>query len=170
MPRMLIRAEEEKDWAAVQVVNTCAFETSAEARLVTRLREEAKPVVSLVAEADGEIVGHIIFSPVSLSGHPRLEILGLGPMAVLPRHQRKGIGSALVRAGLEQVKQLGFGAVVLVGHAEFYPRFGFRPAARFGIACQFEVPAEAFMALELKPGYLADVTGTVEYHRAFSEV
>ena len=167
---MLIRAEEEKDWAAVHAVNASAFETSAEARLVTRLREEAQPLVSLVAEEHGEIVGHIILSPVMLSGHAHLKILGLGPMAVLPEHQRKGIGSELVRAGLAQGKELGFGAVVLVGHPEFYPRFGFAPASRFGIACEFDVPEEAFMALELQPGVFAEATGTIKYHRAFSEV
>jgi putative acetyltransferase len=167
---MLIRVEEERDWAAAHSVNASAFETSAEARLVGRLRDEAQPVVSLVAENDGEIVGHIIFSPVLLSGHAHLKILGLGPMAVLPKHQRKGIGSALVRNGLAECKQLGFGAVVLVGHPEFYPRFGFRPASHFGIACEFDVPEEAFMVIELQPGFLADASGTINYHQAFREV
>jgi len=134
------------------------------------LRKRAQPVVSLVAEDDGEIVGHIIFSPVWLSGHGHLKILGLGPMAVLPKHQRKGIGSMLVRVGLEQCKQLGFGAVVLVGHPEYYPRFGFRPASRFNIVCEFEVPEETFMVLELQPGFLVNTPGTIKYHPAFSEV
>jgi putative acetyltransferase len=149
---MLIRAEEEKDWDAVQAINAAAFETSAEASLVTRLRAEAKPVLSLVAEDEGEILGHIMLSPVSLTSHAHLRIMGLGPMAVLPALQRKGIGSALVRDGLEQAKQLGFGAVVLVGHPEFYPRFGFRPASHFGIACEFDVPEEAFMAPRARTG------------------
>ena len=167
---MLIRAEEQRDWAAVHAVNVSAFETTAEARLVARLREEAEPVISLVAEEEGEIVGHIILSPVSLSGHADLRMMGLGPMAVLPQHQRKGIGSALVRESLTRVEQLGFGAVVLVGHPEFYPRFGFRPAARFGLACEFDAPEEAFMALELRPGFLAGASGKIEYHPAFREV
>lgn len=167
---MLIRAEEEKDWAAVRAVNASAFETSAEAHLVARLRQEAPSVVSLVSENGGEIIGHIILSPVRLTGHAPLKIMGLGPMAVLPKRQRQGVGSALVRAGLEQCKQLGFGAVVLVGHPEFYPRFGFRPAAHFGIVCEFEVPEEAFMALELQPGFLTGAHGTIKYHPAFREV
>ena len=167
---MLIRADEKKDWAAVHAVNASAFETSAEARLVARLREEAQPVVSLVAAEDGEIVGNIIFSPVLLDGHTHLKILGLGPMAVLPKHQRKGIGSALVRAGLEQCKQIGVGAIVLVGHPEFYPRFGFRPASGFGIRCEFDVPEEAFMVLEIQPGFLTGASGTIQYHPAFREV
>lgn len=167
---MVIRAEERKDWAAIHAVNASAFETSAEARLVARLRQEAQPVISLIAEEDDEIIGHTMFSPVSLTGHVDPKILGLGPMAVLPKHQRKGIGSALVRAGLEQCKRLGFGAVVLVGHPEFYSRFGFQPASRFGIACEFDVPQEAWMAIELEPGFLADATGAIKYHPAFREV
>jgi len=165
-----IRAEEEKDWAAVQAVNESAFETSAEARLVDRLRKEAQPVISLIAEDANEIVGHIMFSPVSLSDHAHLKVMGLGPMAVLPKLQGKGIGSTLVRAGLEQCKQLGFGAVVLVGHPEFYSRFEFRPASRFHLTCEFEVPEEAFMAVELEPGFLADVSGIIKYHPKFSKV
>jgi putative acetyltransferase len=170
MPCMLIRAEEDKDSAAVHAINTAAFETSGEARLAAILREEAQPVISLVAEENDEVVGHILLSPVSLSGHAHLKVMGLGPMAVLPQLQRKGIGSALVRAGLEQSKQLGFGAVVLVGHPEFYSRFGFRPASRFHITCEFEVPEEAFMAVELEPGFLADVHGVIKYHPAFRDV
>ena len=167
---MLIRAEEKQDWTAVQAVNESAFETPTEARLVARLREEAQPVVSLVAEEGDEVVGHIMFSPVSLTGHAHLKMMGLGPMAVLPTFQREGIGSALVRAGLEQSKQLGFGAVVLVGHPEFYPRFGFRPASRFQLTCEFDVPDEAWMAVELEPGFLRDVSGTIKYHPAFREL
>jgi putative acetyltransferase len=165
---MLIRAEGEKDWAAVHAVNASAFETPAEARLVDALREQAQPVVSLVAEVRGEIVGHIMFSPVSLAGHPELKVMGLGPMAVAPDHQRKGIGSALVRAGLEQCRQLGFGAVVVVGHPEYYPRFGFLPSVRFGIGCEYEVPQEAFMVMELQAGFLLGASGKIKYHAAFS--
>ena len=167
---MLIRAEEQGDWAAVHAVNAAAFETSGEARLVARLREEAQPVVSLVADENDEVVGHVMFSPVLLSGHARLKVMGLGPMAVLPKLQRKGIGSALVRAGLDQCKQLGFGAVVLVGHSEFYSRFGFRPASHFHLTCEFDVPEEAFMAVELEPEFLADVHDIIKYHPGFSEV
>ena len=97
---MLIRDEEQKDRAAVHAVNVSAFEASAEADLVDVLREQAHPVVSLVAMEGGRIVGHIMFSPVSLSGHPGLKIMGLAPMAVAPEYQRKGIGSALVRPAL----------------------------------------------------------------------
>ena len=167
---MLIRDEEQKDRVAVHAVNASAFETPAEADLVDALRGQAHPVVSLVAVEGGTIVGHIMFSPVSLSGHPGLKIMGLAPMAVASEYQRKGIGSALVRAGLERCKLLGFGAVVILGHAGYYPRFGFSPPTRFGIKCEYEVPEEVFMVFELLPGYLRDASGTIEYHAAFSSL
>lgn len=167
---MLVRAEQERDRAAVHAVNVAAFETSSEADLVDALREQAEPVVSLVAEDNGVIVGHIMFSPVSLSGHPGLKMMGLAPVAVSPEHQRKGIGSALVRMGLEQCKQLGFVAVVVLGHPEFYPRFGFSPSTRFGIDSEYEVPDEVFMTKELQPAALDGKTGTVKYHAVFASV
>jgi len=167
---MLIRAEEPEDRAAVFAVNQSAFETPTEARLVDALCEQARPVVSLVAEEDGSILGHILFTPVVLPTHPELKIMGLAPMAVAPAHQRKGIGSALVRAGLEQCGKLGFGAVVVLGHPDYYPRFGFLPAARFGIGCEYEAPLEAFMVVELQPGFLQGASGKVKYHAAFSNV
>ena len=166
---MLIRAEEQRDRAAVHAVNVSAFETPAEANLVDALRDQAQPLVSLIAEDNGAIVGHIMFSPVSLSGHSALRIMGLAPMAVAPEHQRKAVGSALVRAGLEQCKQLGFGAVVVLGHPAYYPRFGFLSSAGFGIGCEYEVPEEAFMVAELKAGFLDGAFGTVKYHAAFSD-
>ncbi len=165
---MLIRAEKENDRDAVFAVNGSAFETPAEATLVDLLREQARPVVSLVAEDQGNVVGHIMFSPVVLSGNPDLKVMGLAPMAVAPEHQRKGIGSALVRAGLEQCRQLGFVAVVVLGHPEYYPRFGFSPSSRFGIDSDYEVPEEVFMAMELEPEALSGKTGRVKYHHAFS--
>ena len=146
---MLIRPEREADQAAVYTVNAAAFATEAEAKLVDVLRTDAHPIVSLVAEEQGQIVGHIMFSPVSLSGDPQLKVMGLAPLAVIPHHQRTGIGSALVRTGLEQCKQLGAVAVVVLGHPSYYPRFGFVPSSRFDIDCQYEVPEEAFMAMEL---------------------
>jgi len=165
-----IRAEQEADRAAIQALNDAAFGTPAESGLVAALREQARPVISLVAEDGVAIVGHIMFSPVALPGCPELRIMGLAPMAVLPEQQRKGIGSALVRAGLERCRRLGFGAVVVLGHPDYYPRFGFSPAARFGPGCEYRVPEEVFMAMELRPGYLHDAAGTINYHAAFSNV
>ncbi len=167
---MLIRIEIEDDREAVFAVNASAFETPAEANLVVTLREEAEPVISLVAEMDGEIVGHILFSPVSLSGYPDLKLMGLGPMAVVREHQRKGIGSALVSSGLEMCRKHGFAAAVVLGHPEYYPRFGFSPSTRFGIDSEYKVPEEVFMAMELQAGSLNGKTGRVKYHTAFNDV
>ena len=164
---MVIRKEEPRDRAGVYAVNAAAFETPDEAKLVDALRESVAPLVSLVAEEQGRIVGHILFSPVTITGHPDLKVMALGPMAVLPERQRAGIGSLLVKSGLEKCKKLGCGAVVVLGHPWFYPRFGFVPASRFGLKCEFNVADEVFMALELVPGYLSGVSGTVYYHEAF---
>lgn len=167
---MRIRAEEEPDRSAVRAVNESAFDTRAEADLVENLHAQAVPVISLVAEEAGSVVGHILFSPVDLPDHPDLKVMGLGPVAVVPERQRQGIGSALVRAGLDRCRRSGVGAVVLVGHPEYYPRFGFAPGAGFGIRCEYDVPDEAFMALELQPGYLKDASGIVKHHEAFDNV
>ncbi len=148
-------------------MNTAAFETRLEADLVDTLRQTAQPIVSLVADRAGTIVGHILFSPVTLSGTPDAKIMGLAPMAVLPSEQRRGIGSALVREGLTRCKHLGYGAVVVIGHRNYYPRFGFKPAARFNLRSEYDVPDDVFMALELTPSYLQGKSGAIQYHSAF---
>ena len=134
------------------------------------LREQALPIVSLVAEEGQKIVGHILFSPVALSGHPGEKIMGLAPMAVLPEFQRCGVGTQLVKAGLESCATLGCAAIVVLGHPEFYPRFGFLPAVKYGVECDYDVPPEVFMALELQSGALAGKAGKVAYHSAFASV
>lgn len=165
-----VRGEVDADRAAVHALNVAAFEAEAEADLVDRLRKAAHPSVSLVAVLEGEVVGHILFTPVSLDGHPQVKLFGLAPMAVAPRQQRKGIGSALVQAGLEACGKAGFEAGVVLGHPEYYPRFGFRPAySGFGITSTYGVPDEVFLALELVPGSLQGRSGTVHYHEAFAE-
>ncbi|MDH3639411.1 MAG: N-acetyltransferase [Gammaproteobacteria bacterium] len=167
---MLIRVEAPEDRPAVRAVNLSVFETSAEANLVDTLRKQTQPVVSLVAEESGAIAGHIMFSPVLLGDDPTFKIMGLAPMAVSPESQHKGIGSALICAGLERCKRLGVGAVVVLGHPEYYPRFGFLPSTRFGIGCEYDVPEEVFMILELQPGYLRGRSGMIKYHVAFSNL
>lgn len=167
---MLIRAEKGMDRDAVHEVNVAAFETPVEANLVDSLRESARPVVSLVAEDNGVIVGHIMFSPVFLAENPDLKVMGLAPMAVIPEFQRQGIGSALVIEGLEQCRQLGFAGVVVLGYPEYYPRFGFSTSSMFGIDSEYEVPEEVFMAIELQPGALGGKTGRVKFHPAFNNV
>ena len=172
---MLIRAEKENDRAAVYQINAAAFETRAEAELVETLRVCVQPLISLVAEVDAAVVGHIMFSPVSVSADSGLWMMGLAPMAVAPAYQHQGIGSALVRAGLERCKAMACSAVVVLGHPEYYPRFGFSPASRFGLRCEYNVPDEAFMAMELEPGAFEQCMyngqrSVVKYHAAFSNV
>jgi putative acetyltransferase len=166
---MRIRSEEPADVSGIRAVNLAAFETKAEADLVDSLREHARPIISLVAEDSGVIVGHILFSPVTLDGKP-IQMMGLAPMAVVQASQRHGIGSALVRTGLDACKRNGVGAVVVLGHATYYPRFGFMPASRFGLRCQYDVPDEVFMVLELTPGVLHGRFGMIQYHPAFANV
>lgn len=167
---VLIRAETVADWDAVRELNVSAFDSPTEAKLVDLLRDKAPSYISLVAELDRNVVGHILFTPVTLSGFESAHIAGLAPMAVLPDFQRRGIGTALVRRGLEQCRQDGYGAVVVLGHPDYYPRFGFRPASEYGIKSEYDVPSEAFMLVELQEQYLAEMRGTVRYHAAFGEV
>ena len=164
---MKIRPEVEQDREAVYALNRAAFESNTEADLVNALRIQANPNISLVAEEAGEIVGHIMFSPATLSADSATPVIGLAPMAVIPRRQRQGIGSALVRSGLEACKKLGYLAVFVLGHPQYYPRFGFVPASRFGISPVYDVPDEVFMALELIPGALSAKAGKMHYHKAF---
>lgn len=165
---VVIRDERPGDAAAVRDVNQTAFGTGTEAALVDVLRRQVAFCMSLVAEIDGQVVGHIIFSPVILGTDAAARIMGLGPMSVLPGHQRRGIGSRLVAAGLERCRDAGVTAVVVLGHAAYYPRMGFRPASQFGLTTEFDVPDEVFMAIELVDGALTGKAGQVRYHAAFS--
>jgi len=166
---MRIRPEEPGDIRAIHQVNRQAFETAVEASLVDALRRQAQPLISLVAVVDDEVAGHILFSPVTLSSDPGARIMGLAPMAVVPAKQRQGIGTALVRAGLEECRRLSFEAVIVLGHADYYPRFGFGPASRYGLTCEYDVPDDVFMVLELSPGTLEGRSGVIRYHAAFGD-
>ena len=167
---MLIREERPEDIASVRRINLAAFGRPGEADLVDRLRSEARPIVSLVAENQGQVVGQILFTPVSIAEAPSVQAMGLAPMAVAPELQRGGIGTALVRAGVARCKEMGAELVVVLGHPEFYPRFGFAPAARFGLKSEFPVPEEVFMALPLREDGELEFDGTVRYHAAFARL
>jgi len=167
----VVRSEAAGDAAAVAAVHRAAFGRADEAALVDRLRVTAQPRVSLVACIADQVVGHVFFSPVAIATGPvTLLPMGLAPVGVLPAWQRRGIGSVLIGAGLDACRTLGAHAVVVLGHAAYYPRFGFVPAARFGLRCEYDVPDDVFMALELVPGALSGVTGMVRYAPAFADV
>jgi putative acetyltransferase len=158
--QIVIRPEGPDDVIAIRDVVLAAMRQD-EADIVDALRDHGKAVLSLVAVLNGRVVGHILFSPATFDdANPRLPGLGLGPLAVLPEFQNQGIGSALVGAGLEQCRRLGYGSVILMGHPTYYPRFGFQPASRFGILpAQPMRDPDALMALELEPGALSGVSG-----------
>jgi len=166
--RLTIRPESEPDRLEVRTVNKAAFETAAEANLVDALRKSDCVTASLVAEADGRIVGHILFSrlPV-MTGAGTVESVSLAPMAVLPGHQRQGIGSRLVKAGLEASRDQGHRIVVVLGQPDFYARFGFSAELARPLKNPFGA-GEAWMAMELIPGALHGITGRVEYPAPFT--
>ncbi len=166
---MLIREEKPEDIAGIRAVVSAAFGRPAEADIVDALRQRAQPFVSLVAEHEGEVVGHILFTPVDMAGNGDVKIAALAPMAVAPQFQVRGVGAALVLTGFEHLRLLDMSAVVVIGHPSYYPRFGFSPGSSFGLKSEYNVPDDVFMACELDPGALAGVTGTVSYHPAFRE-
>ena len=168
---MIIREEQPSDIEKIWQVNVEAFETKAEANLVNTLRDSGCTFISLVAETKSKVVGHILFTPVELSGNEiKLKIMGIAPMAVLSQYQNKGIGSKLVQAGLERCQSLGYDAVVVLGHPSYYPKFGFVPSVQYGVKSEYDVPDEAFMILELNPGSLKHHEGVIRYHEAFNSV
>jgi putative acetyltransferase len=167
-PEFDIRPEQPADAAAVRYVNEQAFEGPDEARIVEMLNERGKALISLVAIAGEQVVGHILFSPVTIDpALHSLQIVGLAPMAVLPDFQRQGIGTALVKEGVRRCREMGFDAVVVLGHPEYYPRFGFTKASTLGLTNEYEAD-EAFMVLELQSGSLKEVQGLVRYAREFA--
>jgi putative acetyltransferase len=166
-----IRPERTEDASQVRHVNELAFAQPAEADLVEKLRRACSDALSLIA-VDDAVVGHILFTPVVVESAGRRVLgMGLAPMAVLPDRQRQGIGSQLVRRGLDALRERGCPFVVVVGHPEYYPRFGFEPASTHGLASQWEgVPDAAFMVLVLDVQAMAGVSGVAKYREEFNEV
>lgn len=165
-----IRKETLGDRLALRYINKQAFGGDVEPDLIDKLRARGAFTLSLVAVQENALSGHILFTPVTIESESAVvTAVALGPMSVLPEYQRQDTGSQLVRAGLEELRQAGHEIVVVLGHPDYYPRFGFSPTSKYGIKCEFEVPDEVFMALELREGALAGVSGTVKYQPEFSE-
>ena len=160
-----VRPERPGDVPAIRAVHAASFPTDAEARLVDRLRDAGRLVVSLVAEADGAVVGHVAFSPVAAAaGAPGA---GMAPVAVAEAHRRRGVAAELVRAGLQACRDAGFGWAVVLGEPADYARFGFRPASAFGLSDEYG-GGPAFQAVELAPGALPAGAGLVRYGPEFA--
>jgi putative acetyltransferase len=165
----IIRPETTADHAAIRKVNRLAFGGEGEARLVDALRGGGYARISLVAEVEGQVVGHILFSTLTIATpQGEIEALSLAPMAVAPSCQRKGIGSSLVREGLRACREAGHGIVIVLGHPQFYPRFGF--SAKLAEPLRSPYSGPAFMAVELVPDALRHIEGEVRYPPPFDHL
>ncbi len=163
-----IRPESSHDWEAIYHIHHSAFGQKDEAELVNTLRQSEYyiPELSLVAEKEHDIVGHILFTKIHIRNEENdstSETLALAPVSVLPAYQAKGIGTQLIMKGLEVAPTLGYTSVILLGHPAYYPKFGFEPTSTWNISPPFDVPEEAFMGIELVPNGLSNIKGTVQY-------
>lgn len=169
-----IRQENRDDIKEIYEINSLAFGRENEAKLVDLLRASANfvPELSLVATIDNKLVGHILFTKVKITDDQKIEFdsLALAPMAVRPSNQKMGIGGQLIRAGLDIARELNFKSVIVLGHRNYYPKFGFVPTSKWNIKSPFDVPTEAFMGIELIDGGLKNVSGTVKYPKEFDTV
>jgi putative acetyltransferase len=166
-----IRKEQPQDIPTIHAVNKQAFGQLREADLVDTLRQNCNDLLSLVAVVGNEVVGHILFSSATVEGEETtVEGMGLAPMAVLPEYQRQGIGSELVRTGIARLAISDCAFVIVLGHADYYPRFGFEPASRYGVRSEWEVPDDAFMILVLNESMMQGISGVARYRAEFAEV
>jgi putative acetyltransferase len=162
-----IQKTQPEDFTAIEQVHQQAFHGCSEAYLVKLLHANNKASVSLTASLNGQIVAHILFSPVTFDPvQPRLQAVGLAPVAVLPSYQKQGIGSRLIREGLQACREAGDDAVMVLGNPAYYSRFGFGRARDYGLGNDYNA-AEAFMVIELNRGVLEGVSGTVKYQPEF---
>jgi putative acetyltransferase len=168
---MIIRQETRGDIKGVHALNELAFGQPLEAAIVDKLRGNCDDLLSLVATENEKIVGHILFSPAEIEGlHGIIKGMGLAPMAVLPDMQRQGIGTLLINKGIEELKKRRSPFIIVLGHHEYYPRFGFERASLCGIKCQWDgIPDEAFMILWLDKSKAGQVSGLAKYREEFNE-
>jgi putative acetyltransferase len=169
-PTVLVRDEHPPDVDGVREVLKVAFDRPDEAAIVDALRAAGKVQLSLVAECEGQVVGHVLFSAVTIAGDDTLLASGLAPLAVVPRMHRLGVGSALVRHGLARCRRAGHSFVVVLGDPTYYARFGFVPAEQHQMQCEFEAPPGAFQVIQLKRGALRAGPALVRYEPEFSGV
>lgn len=162
----MIRDETPNDYETIRSVNCAAFGGDAEARLVDALRHAGLVVASLVYEVEQTVVGHALFTKLDATG---LRVAALAPVAVAPPCQHRGIGSSLIRSGIERCRDAGCDAIVVLGHPTYYPRFGFSAALGRRVRSPYAEHGDAWMALELRPGALAHITG-LHYPAPWSEV
>ncbi len=165
-----IRLETEDDFQQIREVLRLAFKRPNESVLMEKLRRNKAylPELSLVAESDNRVIGHILFLPIDIvSENKRCETLMLAPLSVHPDFQNQGVGSKLVTEGLSAARKFGFHSVLVVGHPTYYPRFGFERASKWGIQVDSTVPDEAFMAIELAPNALLECRGRVTFPQEF---
>lgn len=165
--------EKNNNILSIQEVVTAAFGRTSEAKLVEAIRNTQNfiPELSIVATEKENLIGHILFSPIVIETQRQtFSALALAPLAVIPTRQREGIGTELVQFGLSKCCELDHNLVIVLGHPNYYLRFGFQPANQFGIRAPFPVPEQAFMILELKPDTLENVNGLVKYPAYFDEV
>jgi putative acetyltransferase len=168
---MNIRCETPSDYPAIGEVNKLAFGRKNEAQLIEEIRgsEFYIPELALVADIDHVVVGHILFSYIDLVDEVTLKVLGLAPIAVHPSFQKRGIGSMLVQAGLAKAKSRKEDIVIVLGHPNFYARFGFEPSVKYGIVSPFPVPEDVFMVKQLQ-SCQGKYSGKVVYPPAFYSV